>query len=241
MNHPTPRHAATDPAARATPGAIPAGTLDSLSEDEQVTFRYSIAGIPGTEVNVVVARAGGRFTVTLHPVKPTPITAATARQASCTMVEQDGRYALATDAANGPDTSRRWLTALRTGHATPRVNSGTDIEADDGLAETDVVHVRTWILGHRPEGLFTATTELGPGIGIATPAAPGDEPSVAMLTDTHLVTRGPDTTATSRLRSLIAGWRRAGSPHTGQIEATVLRDDDGYRVRLIVPDTGARG
>ncbi|GAB4087316.1 hypothetical protein GCM10028784_39460 [Myceligenerans cantabricum] len=241
MNHPTPRHAATGPTSRATAGVIPAESLDRLSDDEQVTLRCPVAELPGTEANVVITRTGGRFTVALHPVEPAPITASDARPASCTMVEQDGRYVLATGAANGPDAARRWLTALRTGHAAPQAGSVAGGDASSGLDPADVMHVRTWILAHAPEGLFTATTELGTGIGIANPAAPGDEPSVAMLTDTHLVTRGPDTTALSRLRSLIAGWRRAGSPHTGQIEAVVFRDDDGYRVRLIVPESGARG
>ncbi|MBE1877463.1 hypothetical protein [Myceligenerans pegani] len=159
---------------------------------------------------------------------PTLMLHAGASSSSYTIVRQGPDHVLATERHTDPSTADRWLTAARTGTATPWT--------DD---PEDSVHVKNWILAHAPDGLFTATTAQSVALGIGGHAVHAGAAEVALLTGTDVIA-SPRSTSVTRLYKLIATWRYAGAPYTDQLPAALFRQGDGWRVRLVVPGTQAQ-
>ncbi|WP_460755017.1 hypothetical protein [Myceligenerans cantabricum] len=196
-----------------------------MSDNGHLVTRCTLAGLPATQVRVIVTRTEGRFDVVAFAdlYDAEPVTAAP----SCTVEVQDGVYALAahTDAA----TTRTWLTTLRIGQVTTWTNDAGEYP-----------HLKNWIIATNPVGLFTATTEIGTGIGLGNTATDdGRGADVAMLCGTRLITRPQAADAADRLRALETAWRAAGAPRTQDLAAVLVRDRDSFRVRLDLPDREA--
>ena len=100
--------------------------------------------------------------------------------------------------------------------------------------DTDFLHLKNWVLAHDPTGLLAATTEAGTGVGLAV-VPPVGTISAAMVTDQHLVSTAPDSTAAKALRALVTEWENAGRPSTRQLPARLVPTDTGWRLRISVP------
>ncbi|MBO0610708.1 hypothetical protein [Myceligenerans salitolerans] len=231
MNTPAPRHDADSkrPDAPAKPESIiPATVLNSLSDGERVVLWCQIGHLPGTDARVSITRVGSRFDAVVHTAEasPTLMLQASADAASYTIVRQEPDHVLATESHTDEATADRWLTAARAGTATSWTNDPDDF-----------AHVKNWIVAHAPDGLFTATTSHGVGIGIASHAVRASGAEVALLTGTDVIASPRCSTSVTRLYKLIARWRYAGAPYTEQLPVALFRQSDGWRVRLVVPGT----
>jgi hypothetical protein len=141
-----------------------------------------------------------------------------------------GYYLASTSDDHG--TAAKLLSILRAGPA-----EQWPIAPGEFLEFLDFKH---WLLAIRPEGLFTALTEFGEGIGISDQGsatagrhAENDaRPEAVMITPTHFVARPQAASIRARFLGLMDDWRAEGSRATHELDAMVVRFGDSYRVRV---------
>jgi protein-L-isoaspartate(D-aspartate) O-methyltransferase len=202
-----------------TPPAIPAAWLEQLADHGRLITGCRISPLPGSYAVAHVVRHGDQFDVTAHAGGYTPMILPTAPDPGAGLVTVAGADNSDLTTATSDDAiAHAWLAALRSG-----------VVAEAGLEPGEFLHVKNWLLATAPDGLFTATTEHGTGIGVG---SIGEPSSAAMLTAAGIVASRDSRTAADVLATAIDAWRAAGSPATDEMAATLTRQQNHVRVRL---------
>lgn len=204
--------------AAATPTAIPSAWIEQLAPDGVLVTGCLVSDLPGAYAIAHIAKTPYGLHTTVRAGRYKPMGPAPTPHTVTTATAEGTDYFLA---AAGRDRIRagQLLAAARAGDAAPWPDQ-----------QGEFLDLKNWLIAIRPTGLFTASTELGEGIGIG--ALYAGEPEVAMITPAHFIARPTVSPTAATLTDLIAEWRSAGAPASHELDARLIQLGDTYQVRL---------